>query len=266
MGYYKVIDGLTVDGDLIALAERANHADQEGWISLVTARKLFDLVIDGGVYSEVERATVAYILDHMRWRPDAKQWFVSELHSWEVMKSRPVHREIEGKIVDHELYGIAEQAVKTNRDGLINEADAKALYEAVVDGGIYTSVEWETMRLIRKNMRWRPEAMAWFERELAAWEAAQQKSIPMSLGQISKEQFSKEDVFVEEYDRFSREVDLRAATMEAFDQHDEIGLIVRLQDGRRVEVTSSIFTLHDHFVELRGGVTIPIRAIEKVEI
>ncbi len=266
MGYYKVIDGLTVDADLLALAERANHADQEGWISLDTAKKLFDLVIDGGVYSAVERATVTYILDHMRWRPEAKQWFVNELHTWEVMKSQPVHREIEGKTVDHALYGIAEEAVKTNTDGLINEADAMVLYKAVIDGGIYTSVEWETMRLIRKNMRWRPEAKAWFERELAAWEAVQQRSVPMSLEQIAREQFSKDDVFREEYDRFSREVDLRAATMETFDHHDEIGLIIRLLDGRRVEVKSNIFALHDHFVELRGGVTIPIRAIEKVEI
>lgn len=266
MGYYKVIDGLTVDGDLIALAERANHADQGGWISLEAAKRLFDLVIDGGVYSEVERVTVAYILDRMRWQPEAKQWFLEELSSWESIKNRPVHREIDGKVVDDHLYSIAEDAVRTNTDGLINEADAKALFKAVIDGGIYTSVEWETMRLIRKNMLWRPEAKAWFERELAAWEAGQQKSVPMSLDQIAKEQFSKADVFREGDDRKSRELDLRAATMETFDDHDEIGLIVRLQDGRRVEVKSNMFALHDHFVELRGGVIIPIRAIEKVEV
>lgn len=266
MGYYKVIDGRTVDGDLYALAELANHADQGGWISLETARKLFDLVIEGGVYSEVERVTINYILDHMRWQPEARQWFMHELGTWEGLKSRPVHREVEGSIVDHELYSIAEGAVKANADGSINEADARTLYKTVIDEGIYTSVERETMRLIRKNMRWRPEASAWFDRELAAWEATEQKSIPMSLEQIAREQFSKDDVFREEFDRVSREVHLRAATMETFDHHDEISLIVRLLDGRRVEVKSSMFTLQDHFVELRGGVTIPICAIEIVEI
>lgn len=266
MGYYKVIDGRTIDGDLYALAEHANHGDQGGWISLETARKLFDLVIEGGVYSEVERATITYILEHLRWQTEARQWFLHELGIWESLKSQPVHREVEGSIVDHELYAMAERAVRANADGFINEADAKALFKSVIDGGIYTSVERETMRLIRKNMRWRPEATAWFDLELAAWEATEQISIPMSLEQIAREQFSKDDVFREEFDRVSREVHLRAATMETFDHHDEISLIVRLQDGRRVEVKSSMFTLQDHFVELRGGVTIPIRAIEIVEI
>jgi hypothetical protein len=88
----------------------------------------------------------------------------------------------------------------------------------------------------------------------------------VSLDQIAKEHFVKDDVFREEYDRVSRQIDLKAATMESFDHHDEIGLIVRLVDGRRVQVKSNLFELHEGHVELRGGVTIPIRAIEKVQI
>jgi len=54
--------------------------------------------------------------------------------------------------------------------------------------------------------------------------------------------------------------------METYDDHDEIALIVRLADGRRVEVRSILIDFENDFVELRGGIAIPLRAIEKVEI
>lgn len=266
MGYYKEVDGKTFDADLFALAERAQKHDPDGRISQETARKMFEAVIDGGVYSQVERDTVDYLLNHMSWSAEAKRWFLSELDTWEARKAVPVHRMVEGKEVDKQLYGIAEDAVANNADGKISLADARLLYEGVIDEGIYTSVEWETMRLIKKNMFWHPEALEWFDRKLANWQEEQRKFTPISLEELAKEHFPKDDVLREQYDRQSREIDLKAATMEAFDDHDEIGIIVRLMDGRRVQVRSNIFELFEDEVELRGGVTIPIRAIEKVQI
>ncbi len=266
MGYYKVVEGKTFDADLFALAERAQMKDPDGRISRETARKMFEAVIDGGVYSQVERDTVDYVLNTMSWDAAAKQWFLAELDAWEARKAVPEHRIVEGKEVDKQLYGIAEDAVANNADGRITIADARLLYDAVIDGGIYTSVEWETVRLIKKNMAWHPEALEWFDKELANWQAEQRKYVTMTLEELSKEHFVKDDVFREEYDRLSRAIDLKAATMESFDNHDEIGLIVRLIDGRRVQVKSNLFELHEGHVELRGGVTIPIRAIEKVQI
>ena len=61
MGYYKVVEGKTYDADLFALAERAQMKDPDGRISRETARKMFEAVIDGGVYSQVERDTVDWI-------------------------------------------------------------------------------------------------------------------------------------------------------------------------------------------------------------
>ncbi len=264
MGYYKVVNGQTFDSDLFALAERAQTHDPDGKISMATARKMYEAVIDGGVYSKVEHDTVNYCLNHMSWTPEAKHWLLSELDTWEQEKSKPVHRYVEGKEVDKELYEIAEDAVEGNPDGKISVADARLMYDAVIDGGIYTSVEWETVRLIKKNMHWHPDALAWFDKELANWEAEQSKYTSLSLNEIAKEHFPKEDVFREEYDRVSRQIDLKAATMESFDHHEEIGLIVRLKDGRRVEVKSNLFELHEDHVELRHGVIVPIRAIEKV--
>jgi hypothetical protein len=119
---------------------------------------------------------------------------------------------------------------------------------------------------MKKNMGWHPDALEWFDKELSNWQAEQRKFEHMTLEEIANEHFVKQDVLREEYDRLSREIDLKAATMEAFDHHDEIGLIVRLMDGRRVQVKSNLFELHEGHVELRGGVTIPIRAIERVQI
>ncbi len=266
MGYYKEVDGKTFDADLYALAERAQHKDPDGRISKQTAMKMYDAVIDGGVYSQVERDTVDYLLNHMSWSSEAKSWFLTELEAWETRKAIPEHRIVEGKEVDKQLYAIAEDAVADNPDKKIALADARLLYEAVIDGGIYTSVEWETVKLIKKNMEWHPQALEWFDKELGHWQAEQRKFTPVSLDQIAKEHFVKDDVFREEYDRVSRQIDLKAATMESFDHHDEISLIVRLVDGRRVQVKSNLFELHEGHVELRGGVTIPIRAIEKVQI
>lgn len=264
MGYYKVVNGQTFDSDLYALAERAQTHDPDGRISIRTAQKMYEAVIDGGVYSKVEHDTVNYLLNNMSWDAEAKQWFLSELENWEREKSKPVHRFVEGKEVDKELYEIAEDAVANNPDGRISLADARLLYEAVIDEGIYTSVEWETVRLIKKNMRWHADALAWFDKELDTWQAEQRKYTHMTLEEISKEHFPKDDVFREEYDRVSRLIDLKAATMESFDHHEEIGLIVRLSDGRRVQVKSNLFELHEDHVEMRGGIVVPIRAIEKV--
>lgn len=266
MGYYREVDGKTFDADLFTLAERGQQRDPDGRISKQTAMKMYDAVIDGGVYSQVERDTVEYVLNNMSWSADAKAWFLTELDAWERRKAVPEHRIVEGKEVDKQLYEIAEDAVANNADKKISLSDARLLYEAVVDGGIYTSVEWETVRLIKKNMQWQPAAREWFDKELENWQAEQRKFTPINLEQIAKEHFVKDDVFREEYDRISRQIDLKAATMESFDNHDEIGLIVRLMDGRRVQVKSNLFELHEGHVELRGGVTIPIRAIEKVQI
>ena len=266
MGYYKVVDGKTLDADLFTLAERAQTKDPDGKISLETAKKMFEAVIDGGVYSQVERETVNHVLNTMSWDSKAKAWFLAELDTWESLKATPEHRVVEGKEVDKQLYEIAEDAVATNPDAKISLADARLLYDAVIDGGIYTSVEWETVKLIKKNMTWHPEALEWFEKELEKWQAEQRKFVVMTLDEISHEHFVKEDVFREEYDRVSRSIDLKAATMESFDHHDEIGLIVRLMDGRRVQVKSNLFELHEGHVELKGGVNIPICAIEKVQI
>jgi hypothetical protein len=173
---------------------------------------------------------------------------------------------VDGKKFDGPLFELATEAVRKSADGKISLDYALALYGAVIDGGVYTDVERETVTYLLKNFKWRTYALEWFQRELASWEAREMQSIPMTPEALSKETFAKHDVLKEEFDRISRETDLRAATMETYDDHDEIALILRLADGRRVEVKSNLIEFDGEFVELRGGFAVPVRAIEKVEI
>ncbi len=93
-----------------------------------------------------------------------------------------------------------------------------------------------------------------------------EKPIQMTPAEISQQHFSSEDVLTNETDREVREHGLRSATNETYQDHDDITLIVRLVDGKRVEVTCNFIELSGQFVELKGGFDIPVRAIEKVEI
>jgi len=88
----------------------------------------------------------------------------------------------------------------------------------------------------------------------------------MTPEEISKQHFAVEDVLNSEEEKISRLNDMRAATMETYQDHDDIGIIVRLANGRRVEVMSNFIELEEDFVELRGGFHIPLKVIEKVEI
>lgn len=176
------------------------------------------------------------------------------------------HKVVDGKTFDGHLFAMAEEAVHKSADGKITLDDALEIYEAVIDGGIYTDVERETVDYLLGSMSWRADAREWFLRELEIWMKREMKSIPMTPEELAQQKFPKEDILQEEFDRVTREAKLRAATAETYDNHEEFALIVRLADGRRVEVRSNLIEFEDDFVELRGGVAIPLRAIEKVEI
>ncbi len=175
------------------------------------------------------------------------------------------HKVVDGITVDGPLFELAEKAIGKSSDGTISLDDALELFESVIDGGLYTQVEEDTVDLLLRSMAWRSEAREWFLRELTEWKEREMKSIPMSPEALSKEHFPKEDVLKEEFDRVYRELSLRSATIKTYDDHDEITLIVRLADGNRILVKSKFIELENDFVELFGGHAVPLRAIERVE-
>jgi len=176
------------------------------------------------------------------------------------------YKHVGGKKLDGHLLEIAELAVAGAGDGRISKADAEKMLAAVIDDDVYTSVEKATIDYIHKNYRWTEAAWDWFREQIKNWEKEFGKLLRMTPEEISKQHFALEDVLTIEEEKISRMNDLKAATMETYEDHDDIGIIVRLANGRRVEVLSNFIELAENLVELRGGFYIPVRAIEQVEV
>ena len=79
--------------------------------------------------------------------------------------------EMDGLKCDRRLLELADGAVAKAGDGRISIADAKALFAAVADQDTYTDVEKATMKYIRENYNFTPEADAWFRTEVHKWAA-----------------------------------------------------------------------------------------------
>lgn len=86
MGHYKQIDGKKYDGALIDAAKKAVAGKGDGRIGKADAEKLLALVKDANVYTDIEKDTVAYIRAHMRWTPEADEWFRTQIRSWAAEK------------------------------------------------------------------------------------------------------------------------------------------------------------------------------------
>lgn len=172
------------------------------------------------------------------------------------------------KKMDSHLLDVAHTSVEAARDGRISMKDAQELFAAVKDGNVFTEVERNTVDHILATFHWTENAKDWFLKELHGWRKAEhaQSLRPITPMELSTQRFPIEDVLTTKEERFVRIHDLKTAMNETNQDHDDIGIIVRLANGERVEVISNFIELSGDFIELKGGVTIPLRAIEKVEI
>lgn len=86
MSYYKLVNGVKMDGRLLDMAEKAISGEGDGRISRLDAEALFAAVQDGGEYTDVEKATMEYIRDNFKWTESADTWFRSQVASWAATK------------------------------------------------------------------------------------------------------------------------------------------------------------------------------------
>ncbi|TGL44480.1 OmpA family protein [Leptospira perdikensis] len=80
------------------------------------------------------------------------------------------YRTINGKQYDNELLEIAEKATKRSK-APIGKNIAKTLFDAIKDGGDYTDVEKRTVKHIRDNFKFSPEADEYLRSEIRKWAA-----------------------------------------------------------------------------------------------
>lgn len=88
----------------------------------------------------------------------------------------------------------------------------------------------------------------------------------VSLEEIRTLHFAAEDVLTTFEERFERQHKLRTAMALTNDDHESISLFVVLASGEIVEVTSDLIDYEDDFVELHGGIGIPLKAIIDVGV
>jgi len=86
MGYYKTINGVKYDGELIEAAELAVKGAGDGRISLADAKVLLEKVKDGNTYTDVEKQTMEYIRENFKWTDEADEWFRTEIRKWAASK------------------------------------------------------------------------------------------------------------------------------------------------------------------------------------
>ena len=82
MGYYKLVEGKKMDGQLLDIAEKAVRGVGDGRISQMDAETIFTAIRDGGKFSDVEKVTVDYICNNFKWTEKAKDWFANQVATW----------------------------------------------------------------------------------------------------------------------------------------------------------------------------------------
>ena len=86
MSYYKTIDGVKYDAEILELAEKLTAGQGDGRLSVDDAGKLLEAVKDGGTYTDVEKDTMAYVRDNFNWTDAADEWFRTEIRKWAATK------------------------------------------------------------------------------------------------------------------------------------------------------------------------------------
>ncbi|MDX1940352.1 MAG: hypothetical protein SFU99_07360 [Saprospiraceae bacterium] len=75
MSYYKTINGIKYDAQLLKLAEKMTTDRGDGRISLEDAQTILKIAQDGPGITIIEKATLHYIRQHFHWTGAAAAWF-----------------------------------------------------------------------------------------------------------------------------------------------------------------------------------------------
>lgn len=84
--YYKEIDGVKYDRELLELADKLTEGQGDGRLSTDDAKKLYEQVCDGDSYTDVEKDTVKYLRENYKWTDAADTWFRTEVRKWAATK------------------------------------------------------------------------------------------------------------------------------------------------------------------------------------
>lgn len=106
MAYYRYINGIQLDQELLALAETLIEGRGDGRIALADIEQLIQASLDGGTITQVEKDTLAYIYDTFHWTDIAKSYYDTEFPK----KKNSLENDIE-KIIRTD-FGLARLKIK----------------------------------------------------------------------------------------------------------------------------------------------------------
>ncbi|MDX2195617.1 MAG: hypothetical protein NW207_04300 [Cytophagales bacterium] len=84
--YYKTIDGVKYDKEMLDIADESVAGAGDGRISIEDAKKLLHAVKDGDTYTDIEKDTMKYIRDNYKFTDAADDWFRTEIRKWAASK------------------------------------------------------------------------------------------------------------------------------------------------------------------------------------
>lgn len=86
MGYYKTIDGVKYDGEVLELADKLTSGAGDGRLSKEDAAQLLEAVMDGGSYTDIEKASMKYVRENYKWTEAGDEFFRDEIRKWAASK------------------------------------------------------------------------------------------------------------------------------------------------------------------------------------
>lgn len=86
MSYYKTIDGVKYDAEILELAEKLTSGAGDGRLSKADAEQILEAVMDGNSYTDIEKETVKYVRENYKWTEAADDWFRTEIRKWAATK------------------------------------------------------------------------------------------------------------------------------------------------------------------------------------
>jgi len=84
--YYKQIKGQKYDKGMLDVVDEATETKDK--LTVDDCKKLFKEVIDGDVYTTIEKATMKYIRENYKFEKDADQWIRKSISSWSAKKAK----------------------------------------------------------------------------------------------------------------------------------------------------------------------------------
>ena len=159
--YYQIINGQRYNASLIRNAAFRTRGAGDGRISLQDAQDLWQLAMDGGRITEIEEATIGYLLEAFNWTDAASEWMRAELAK-QVEEIKSYYRIIDGLRYDRKILNEADARTQGQGDGRISQDDAEFLLPLFGDFGDVTIVEERTLQYLLENYNWTEAAENWF--------------------------------------------------------------------------------------------------------